>query len=75
MKATIHVGFSMKFPLRDFTLAQENDGLDIEVEAESEEDLQKQIEKWQKFIQKRVIDGAFKGANRFLEAEAELKDS
>ena len=64
MKAKIKVGFSSKIQAVAFTPVEESDSLELEVDYENEEELADKLEKWQNFIQEKVIKATFVGANR-----------
>ena len=75
MKTKIKVSFNIKFRIDDFEIAGEEDGLEIDVEYKDEKELSKKIEKWEDFIQNKVLKAAFRGANKFVEMKNEIKAS
>jgi hypothetical protein len=72
MKAKIKVSFGIKFRIKDFEMAEESDGLEIEVEAANETELDALYNKWQSYIQEKVITSAFSGANKFVEEKQKI---
>ena len=72
MVARIKVGFSSKIQAMNFSPVEETDSLELDVDYKDEEDLSKQIEKWQNFIQNKVVKATFTGANKLVEAKKEL---
>jgi len=73
MKAKIRVGFGAKIQARQFEPVEETDSLEIDIDYEDEADLEKKIEYWQNFIQKKVIKATFLGANNLLEERARIE--
>lgn len=74
MKAKIRVGFSSRIQAKQFEPVEESDSLEIEVDYENEEDLEKQIEKWQEFVQNKTIKATFVGANKLLAEKTKIED-
>ena len=73
MKTTLTVKFTSKIQAQQFTPVEHGDELTVEFDYENEEDLITKIEKWEKFIQTRVIKATFNGANALLEAKKALE--
>lgn len=74
MKAKIGVGFSAKFQVTQFNPVEENDFIELEIEYETEEELEAKIKKWQKFIQERVLEGLKSGTVKYKESLSKFKD-
>lgn len=74
MKAKIRVGFSSRIQAKQFEPVEESDFLEIDIDYENEEDLEKQIEKWQEFIQNKTIKATFSGANKLLIEKAKIEE-
>ncbi len=74
MVARIRVEFSAKIQAMNFSPVEEADSLELDVDYKDEADLEKQIEKWQNFIQNKVIKATFVGANKLVEAKKELDE-
>ncbi len=72
MKVKIKVSSSLSFPAEKFEMIKEEDGLELEVEVADEKELDKTIEKWQKYINKKVIKAAFLAGERYLEEKENL---
>jgi len=69
----IIVSSHVKFPMKDFHLVEENAGIEIEIEANTPEELDAKIEEWQTYIHKKVIKGAFRLGNDFMEKHGDIK--
>jgi len=74
MKAKIRVGFSSRIQAKQFEPVEESDSLEIEIDYENEEDLERQIEKWQDFVQNKTIKATFVGANKLLTEKTKIED-
>ena len=74
MKAKIRVGFSSRIQAKQFEPVEESDSLEIEIDYENEEDLERQIEKWQDFVQNKTIKATFAGANKLLTEKTKIED-
>lgn len=66
MKTKIKVSTALKFRIKDFEMIEESNGLEIEIDVKDEKELDKEIEKWQEYIHKKVITSGFKAANQYL---------
>lgn len=75
MKARIKVGFSAKIQAQSYSPVEESDSLELEIDYETKEDLETKISEWQDFIQDKVVEATFSGANKLLQAKKELEEN
>lgn len=74
MKAKIRVGFASRIQAKQFEPVEESDFLELEIDYEDQDDLEKKIEQWQEFIQNKVVKATFLGANKLLAEKARIED-
>ncbi|MFW6047628.1 MAG: hypothetical protein ACOCP4_07590 [Candidatus Woesearchaeota archaeon] len=68
MKAKINVGYSATIQARQFHPNTTTDFMEIEIEAENEEELLEKYEHFQEIMQDRVIKNTMRGAKKFMKA-------
>ena len=72
MKATIKTSFSAKVQASQFNPVESNDGLEIEVEVENEEELAEKFEHFQKLIREKVVRSVIEGVTEIRVARAKM---
>lgn len=75
MKAKINVGFNAKVQALSYNPVESTDSIEIEVEYEDDDDLEKKIEHYQKIIRNRTIKNVMKGAEQLIRDRAEAFDT
>ena len=66
MKAKINVGYSATIQARSFHPNTTTDSIEIEIEADNEEQLLEKYDHFQEIIQDRVIKNTMRGAKKFI---------
>jgi len=74
MKAKINVGFASRIQAVSFNPVESTDSMELEIEYQDEQELERKIEHFQALIRRRTIRNTVQGAKDLIEERARVVD-